>query len=39
MTLGVAGLVAKDAVVISGSEAVDVSYPGFWDDMDMLTTN
>ncbi|SVE43683.1 uncharacterized protein METZ01_LOCUS496537, partial [marine metagenome] len=28
MTLGVAGLVAKDDVVISGSEAVNVSYPG-----------
>ena len=38
MTLGVAGLVAKDAIAISGSEAVDVSYPGFWDEMDMLTT-
>ncbi len=37
--LRVAEIVPKDAVVISGSEAVDVSYPGFWDDMDMLTTN
>lgn len=39
MTLGVAGLVAKDDVVISGSEAVNVSYPGFWNDMDTLTAN
>lgn len=39
MTLGVAGLVAKDDVVISGSEAVNVSYPDFWNDMDTLTTN
>ena len=39
MTLGVAGLVAKNDVVISGSEAVNVSYPDFWNDMDTLTTN
>lgn len=39
MTLGIAGLIAKDDVIVSGSEAVGVSYPSFWEDMDTLTVN
>ena len=38
MTLGVAGLLAKDEVVISGAEVADVSYPGFWDDLAALSS-
>lgn len=36
MTLGVAGLLAQDQVTISGAEVVDVSYPGFWRDLENL---
>jgi 3-phosphoshikimate 1-carboxyvinyltransferase len=36
MTLGIAGLVARQEVVISDADVVDVSYPGFWDDLDSL---
>ena len=37
MTLGVAGLLAENEVVITGAEVVDVSYPGFWQDLEALT--
>lgn len=33
MALAVAGLSAGGEVTISDAEAVDVSYPGFWDDL------
>ena len=33
MAAAVAGLTAKGTVVIDGAEAVDKSYPGFWDDL------
>ncbi len=33
MTLGVAGLLADEEVVITESEVVDVSYPNFWEDL------
>ena len=38
MTLGIAGLLAQEDVVVSGAEAADVSYPGFWQDLETLTT-
>ena len=37
MTLGIAGLVAQGETVIHGAEAVDASYPGFWQDLERLT--
>ncbi len=37
MTLGIAGLVAQGETVIHGAEAVDVSYPSFWQDLERLT--
>ncbi|MCK4676383.1 MAG: 3-phosphoshikimate 1-carboxyvinyltransferase, partial [Gammaproteobacteria bacterium] len=37
MTLGIAGLVAQGETVIHGAEAVDVSYPCFWQDLERLT--
>lgn len=36
MTLGIAALVAQGETVIHDAEAVDVSYPGFWQDMERL---
>lgn len=39
MTLAVAGLVAEGETTIQGAEAVEVSYPGFWQEMDKLCTS
>lgn len=36
MATAVAALRASDPVVIEGAEAVDKSYPSFWDDLDSL---
>ena len=36
MTLGIAGLVARQEVVIADADVVDISYPGFWEDLDSL---
>ena len=36
MTLGIAGLLAQEDVVIDGAEVVDVSYPDFWQDLEIL---
>lgn len=36
MTLGIAGLLAEDETLIYGHECVDVSYPGFWEDLEVL---
>ncbi len=36
MTLAVAGMVAKGDTVISQAEAADISYPGFWDELQRL---
>jgi len=36
MTMAVAGLVAQGETTIDGAEAVDVSYPKFWDDIAAL---
>ena len=38
MTLGIAGLLAEEEVVINGAEVADVTYPGFWDDLDALVS-
>ncbi|MGB2852838.1 MAG: 3-phosphoshikimate 1-carboxyvinyltransferase [Dehalococcoidia bacterium] len=37
MTLGIAGLVAQGETVVHGAEAVDASYPSFWQDLERLT--
>ena len=37
MALAVAGLVADGETVIEGAGAVDVSYPGFWDDLEAVS--
>ena len=36
MMLGIAGLLAKDPVTITGSEVVDISYPHFWSDLENI---
>ena len=36
MTLGVAGLLAQDETIIYDPECVEVSYPGFWKDLESL---
>jgi 3-phosphoshikimate 1-carboxyvinyltransferase len=36
MTLGVAALVAEGQTMIHDAEAVDISYPGFWWDLEAL---
>ena len=38
MTLGIAGLLADGDVLLSGAEVVDVSYPGFWQDLELLAS-
>jgi 3-phosphoshikimate 1-carboxyvinyltransferase len=37
MTLGIAGLLAEEEVVVTGAEVVDISYPNFWEDLASLT--
>jgi 3-phosphoshikimate 1-carboxyvinyltransferase len=34
--LGVAGLLSREGVTVGGDEAVTVSYPGFWQDLEAL---
>lgn len=36
MTLGIAGLLAKNVVTVNGAEVVDISYPGFWRDLEFI---
>ena len=36
MALGVAGLVADSPVVVDDAGAADITYPGFWQDIDVL---
>jgi 3-phosphoshikimate 1-carboxyvinyltransferase len=36
MALGVAGLLADGVTEIDGAEAVSISYPGFWTDLETL---
>lgn len=37
LTMAVAGLIAKEPVIVSGWECTDVSYPGFLEDLSSLT--
>jgi 3-phosphoshikimate 1-carboxyvinyltransferase len=37
MAFAIAALVAKSPSVIKGAECVELSYPGFWDDIDKMT--
>jgi len=37
MALAIAGLAAAEGVVVDGAEAVDVSYPDFWEHLENLT--
>ncbi len=37
MALAVAGLVAEGDTMIYNAEAVNISYPDFWSDLDNLT--
>ncbi len=37
MTLAVAGMVASGNTIIKNAEAVDISYPGFWRDMEAVS--
>lgn len=39
MTLAVAAAVARGETVIHGAEAVDISYPTFWQDMERLASS
>jgi len=36
MALAIAGLIAEGETVIANAEAVNISYPGFWDDLEKL---
>ena len=38
MALAVAGLLAGGETEIEGAECVDISYPGFWDELEALCT-
>ena len=37
MTMGVAGLLSRGTTTVTGAEAADASYPGFWDALADLT--
>ena len=37
MALAVAGLIAEGETIIAGAEAVDISYPGFWRDLERIS--
>ncbi len=39
MALGIAALVAEGETLIQDAEAVTISYPGFWQDLEMLSTD
>jgi 3-phosphoshikimate 1-carboxyvinyltransferase len=39
MTLGVAGLLADEEVVIQGAEVASITYPNFWEDLITLTSS
>jgi 3-phosphoshikimate 1-carboxyvinyltransferase len=39
MMLSIAALVAKGTTEIANSDAVNISYPEFWEDMDQLRSN
>jgi 3-phosphoshikimate 1-carboxyvinyltransferase len=37
MTLGIASLVSRGEIMIHDAEAVTVSYPGFWEELDRIS--
>lgn len=37
MALAIAGLIASGTTVIQNAEAVDISYPSFWHDLNIIT--
>jgi 3-phosphoshikimate 1-carboxyvinyltransferase len=37
MTLAVAGLVAKGVIVIHNAEVTEISYPGFWQELENIS--
>lgn len=39
MALAVAGMIASGTTVIQNAEAVDISYPSFWQDLKTVTLN
>lgn len=39
MTLAVAGLVAKGEVVIHNAEVTEISYPGFWQELENISVS
>jgi 3-phosphoshikimate 1-carboxyvinyltransferase len=39
MALAIAGLAGAGDVSIDGAEAVAVSYPGFWQDLDRVSAS
>jgi len=39
MTLAIAALLASGETTVNGAESVDVSYPGFWDDLTRMVSN
>ena len=39
MAMAVAGLAASSEVVVQGAESASVSYPDFWNHLDLLTDN
>ena len=39
MALGVAGAVADGETLIEDAEVVDISYPGFWQELERLTAH
>ena len=36
MTMAIAGIMAEGPTTITGAEAVDISYPMFWDTLNIL---
>ena len=36
MALGIAGLVTRGETIVRDPDVVDVSYPGFWKDLERL---
>jgi 3-phosphoshikimate 1-carboxyvinyltransferase len=38
MTMGIASLVSKGEIVIHDAEAVTVSYPGFWEELERISS-
>jgi len=38
MTMGIASLVSKGEIVIHDADAVTVSYPGFWEELERIST-